>query len=225
MVGARSCARKRPRTPAQRAPENFLSSGYDLELTSNGAVAKVSLMDATHSAANDHSLRSLDCAAAAAHLRAALKRELGLTSRDVSVRTDRYSMGSSIDVVVRSLDARVSDVQAIANRYASVSRDSSGEILGGGNRFVDVSRDSGATKQMRDLAVEQMSAIVGDDPVSFLFSDKIALVRVGVGSYGTDEWQVWHGGKIVPCIDAANAARVAVEAYLDLSRAEMAVAS
>lgn len=49
MVGARSCARKRPRTPAQRAPENFLSSGYDLELTSNEAVAKVSLMDATHS--------------------------------------------------------------------------------------------------------------------------------------------------------------------------------
>jgi len=74
----------------------------------------------------------------AATIRAELKGE-GWTSRDVSVRVERYSMGATVHVVVRRLwRVDVVKVRAIAERLESVRRDASGEILGGGNVYVDV---------------------------------------------------------------------------------------
>lgn len=183
----------------------------------------LTLMDATHSStrpANDHSLRSLDCAAAAAHLRAALKRELGLTSREVSVKTERSSTSSCINVVLRDVNARTSDVEQIAERYQDFDRCSeTGEIQGGGTRFVSVTRDSDSTRHLISIAAAQLAAATDDAPTAFALSDRIVFSREGRNTF-----RLWDS-RDLPMGDADVTAWRMVQAYLDLSRAEMAVAS
>jgi hypothetical protein len=80
--------------------------------------------------------KDLDTRASAVLLRKKLK-EAGYNSRKVSVKTDFYSMGSSINATVR--DASVDDkiVGTLCKEAECISYcDSSGEILGGGNTFV-----------------------------------------------------------------------------------------
>jgi hypothetical protein len=179
----------------------------------------------TNKAANDTTFRSLDCVAAAKHLRATLKAELGVSSKDVSVRVDQYSMGSTIRVLVRSLDVRVADVAPIAQRYSSLDRDADGNVLCGGNRHVEVVREHGdVTAQLRAIALGQMKSVTDDLPIAFALSTRVAMSRGDV-RLSDAEWQVWSGGECVDCVDAVVAARVAVEAYLELPRGEMAVAS
>ena len=180
-------------------------------------------MDATHSPskpANDHSLRSLDCAAAAAHLRAALKAELGLNSRDVSVKVERSSTSSCINVVIRDINARTSDVERIASRYEGFDRcRETGEIQGGGTRFVSVTRDRASMDQIISIAAAQLAAATDDTPTTFALSDRIVFSRESRHNF-----RVWDS-RDLPTADAdVTAWRIAC-AYLDLPRAEMAVAS
>ena len=75
----------------------------------------------------------------AAEIRKTLKAKYGWTSRDVSVVSDLYSMGSSIRVKIKNPAVPKSAVAAIADTHESVRRCAySGEILSGGNRFVFV---------------------------------------------------------------------------------------
>ena len=89
---------------------------------------------------------------AAAKIRAALK-TMGLSSRDVSVRSDLYSLGSTILIRIKAPGVSRKKVQKIASPYGRVRRDKSGEILGGGNRFVDVSYDDAALQPEADRIV------------------------------------------------------------------------
>ncbi len=83
-------------------------------------------------------------AEAAKTVRQALKDELGLTSRDVSVRSERYSLGSSVHVTIKTKGVRLSEVERIANRVQKIRRcEFTGDILGGGNRYVHVRYASG----------------------------------------------------------------------------------
>lgn len=75
----------------------------------------------------------------AKELRLALKTELGLGPREVSVRTDNYSLGSSIDVTIKVPGILKDKVEEIAKRFARIQYDhATGEILCGGNRNVHV---------------------------------------------------------------------------------------
>jgi hypothetical protein len=75
----------------------------------------------------------------AAEIRAELKRAHGWTSRQVSVRAEYFSLGSSIDVVVKDPTIPLPTVKAIAERAESIRHcEVTGEILGGGNRYVSV---------------------------------------------------------------------------------------
>ena len=75
----------------------------------------------------------------AAEIRATLKREHGWTSRQVSVRANYFSMGSSIDVVVKDPAVPLPIVKAVAEKAERIDRDEmTGEILSGGNRYVSV---------------------------------------------------------------------------------------
>ena len=80
-------------------------------------------------------------AQAAADIRANLK-AAGIPARAVSIRSDNYSMGSSIRIVVKSAAVSFKAVEAAARGHEKVSRDDNGEILSGSNRYVDVSLDS-----------------------------------------------------------------------------------
>jgi hypothetical protein len=80
----------------------------------------------------------------AAIIRKALK-VMGWTSRDVSVRGEYYSLGSTIHVTIKNPHVPIGPVEDIANAHERIDRDQFGEILGGGNRFVYVKYSSEAT--------------------------------------------------------------------------------
>ena len=72
----------------------------------------------------------------------AIREELkaaGIKARSVSVRSDLYSMGSTIRILVKDAGVSLAVVKAIAAKHERIDRDSAtGEILSGGNRFIDV---------------------------------------------------------------------------------------
>ena len=94
----------------------------------------------------------------AATIRKELKSKHGWTSRDVSVRADYYSMGSSIRVVIKNPAVVKDTVTAIVEQHESIDRDASGEILSGGNRFVDVSYSHDACDVLRARTIDAVRA-------------------------------------------------------------------
>lgn len=76
----------------------------------------------------------------------------------VSVRNDSYSMGSTVRVRVRDAAVPLAEVIEIAERYQNVRRDESGDILSGGNSFVDVEYDRTALAEHAAVALEQLRA-------------------------------------------------------------------
>ncbi len=86
---------------------------------------------------------------AAALIRKRLRSELGAKRGDVSVRCSHYSGGSSIYVRINNADIRIADVKRIANDAQQIHRcEISGDILGGGNRYVSVEHASDARKAL-----------------------------------------------------------------------------
>jgi hypothetical protein len=72
----------------------------------------------------------------AADIRAQYK-ALGWSSRDIGVRAEYFSMGSSIYITLKSASVDPHRAKAIAEGKERISRDAyTGEILGGGNRYV-----------------------------------------------------------------------------------------
>lgn len=96
----------------------------------------------------------------AAAIRSALKSQHGWTSRQVSVRAQYYSMGSSINVRVNDPDVSIERVEEIANAHERIDRDQFGEILGGGNLFVHVSYSSEAREQLGARYADAVAAAV-----------------------------------------------------------------
>lgn len=74
-------------------------------------------------------------------IRAALKAK-GITSRQVSVKSDCFSGGSSITIKIKAPGISKKMVAEIANRHESIRRcEYSGDILSGSNRYVSVDID------------------------------------------------------------------------------------
>lgn len=70
----------------------------------------------------------------------------GIAPRDVSVRVD----GSTIRVTLKRLGLPMADIEKLAMRHSVIHRDAaSGEILQGGNTFIDVSYDADAMRPLR----------------------------------------------------------------------------
>lgn len=74
----------------------------------------------------------------AAKIRATYKR-LGWTSRDVSVRARTFSMGEDVRVEIKSPRVDYLQAKKIAEGEEEIARDQFGEILSGGNTYVNVS--------------------------------------------------------------------------------------
>jgi len=86
----------------------------------------------------------------AAQLRKELKAH-GWTSRDISVRARSCTYSSAIDVVVKRADIDMGKVRELAMEYESISRcEYSGEILSGGNTYVEVRRAYELAESMAD---------------------------------------------------------------------------
>lgn len=114
-----------------------------------------------------------------AHIRAALKAK-GITSKDVSVRTDNYSMGSSINIKIKNPNVSKTLVESIANEHESVRRcEYSGEILSGGNRYVFVEYDRVAL----DAFAAEYRADVSTAAAKLAAESENALIPIGDTGY------------------------------------------
>lgn len=81
----------------------------------------------------------ISAADAAKQIRKALKaHDKTWNAKAISVRSENYSMGSSIRVSIKRPGISLEIVEQIATAQQSIRRDQFGEILSGGNRYVSV---------------------------------------------------------------------------------------
>lgn len=93
-------------------------------------------------------------------IRDALKAELGLTARQVGVRT---SGGGSVNITIKDPTVVKSKVEAIAKRSEHIDRCSvTQEILGGGNTFVFVKYSDAARATMAAPYLAAVEAAAAD---------------------------------------------------------------
>lgn len=90
-------------------------------------------------------------------IRAQVKKDLGLSAKHVSVR----SSAGSVDITVK-VPGALKSVQAIAAPHEAVSRDTNGDILGGGNTYVTVRLDSDLVQPIVKQLAPKISAIAED---------------------------------------------------------------
>ena len=140
-------------------------------------------------------------AEAAARIRAALKSQ-GWGRKHVSVRSRSYSMGSSIDVFVKSLEVDFETVERVCECEEHIDRDQFGDILSGGNMFVFVHWDDDVREEMSAPWIEPIEAALAKVPSegsSELFvvegADSVwAAVGRREGSWMA---QLWVGSRMV----------------------------
>ena len=95
----------------------------------------------------------------AKELRTELKEKLGANSRQVSVRTEYYSMGSSIHVWVKDPEISLPAVKQIAKKAERISRcPITGDILSGGNTYVSVNYTREALAARTAKVIDQVQA-------------------------------------------------------------------
>lgn len=127
----------------------------------------------------------ISAADAAKTIRTNLKKLYGITSRQVSVRSDSFSGGSSIDIAINDPAVDAKEVKNLANGHESISRcEASGEILSGCNRYVSVGYSSKAAdaeyasrKEFWDNVAKEFAAF---DPRT---GNEFGDIRVMKGDY------------------------------------------
>lgn len=148
----------------------------------------------------------------AANIRKTLKSKHNISSRQVSVRADSFSMGSAIRVRINDANIAIDVVKAIASSAESIRRcEISGEILSGGNRYLSVSYSQDALDAIaaRWLGAVDAAAIALLNEPEYLHevpgtSCKLAASRHGL-KYG---FAIWADGHFVAEVcDAQNAAQ------------------
>ena len=88
-------------------------------------------------------------------IRTALKKKLGLSNRDVSVKSSSYT---AVNVGVKSMKAlgKMKEIEAIGKSQEHIDRDErSGEILMGGNTFIFVEIDYDFRKKLVDIVQKE----------------------------------------------------------------------
>mgnify|MGYP001236011733 CR=1 FL=1 len=73
-------------------------------------------------------------------IREELKRKQ-ISSRQVSVTSEYFSMGQAVRVSIKNESVNPELVKSIAEPYSRIDRDSFGEILGGGNTYITIDRN------------------------------------------------------------------------------------
>lgn len=133
----------------------------------------------------------------AAMIRAELKAKHKWSSRDVSVKADHYAGGSAIRISIKNPAVPLAAVRAIASEHESISRDASGEILSGGNRYLDIgySQDARAAIAAQHLPAVQAAAerLAEADPNHLIPVEGTGFL-LGAGRNGFG-FSVWMGGE------------------------------
>ena len=134
----------------------------------------------------------------AAMIRAELKAKHKWSSRDVSVKADHFSMGSAIRISIKNPAVKLAAVKEIAEAHESISRDASGEILSGGNRYVDIGYSSEAREALAAQhlpAVEAAAEKLASAEANHLIPVEGTGFLLGAGRHGLRYgFSLWLGG-------------------------------
>ena len=112
-------------------------------------------------------------------IRDALKKELGLSSRDVSVKNKSSGYSTAVDVTIKSMKALsvMSKIEDIGNVQRSVDRDEhNGEILSGGNTYIFTSIDYKFKTSLAEMIQKEFEKQLGsgelndDSPAIILYN-------------------------------------------------------
>ena len=137
----------------------------------------------------------------AATIRAAYK-ALGWSNRKISVKADYFSLGSSIDVTIKDASIPFAKAKEIAERAERISRcELTGEILSGGNRYVDVCYSSRARQDLAKPYVEMVAAACEKIELDDNTSCKTVVdgVMVSRSQKGIDTMQILAKNTVVQC--------------------------
>lgn len=86
--------------------------------------------------------------------------------RAASVRSDVYSMGASIHVTIKSAAVSLAKVEEIAAQFESIRRDSSGEVLNGGNLYIHVKQSAEVRAELRASAAAAVAELLAEGPAA-----------------------------------------------------------
>ena len=132
-----------------------------------------------------------DTMAPADQLRAAFK-AAGFNARQVSVRHHHYSMGSTIHVTVRHAAVPFALAERIARGVERVDRDeATGEILNGGNTYVDVSHDGATLKVLARRHHDALQAAIDKLEPDSNTLEPIAGTKCRVGAESHGALRIW----------------------------------
>lgn len=139
---------------------------------------------------------------AAARIRAAYKAK-GWNQRKIGVRSESFSMGSSVTVEIRSPEVDEAEAKRIAESAERISRcEITGEILSGGNRFVHVGYSAACREILaRRHQGELERAVRALDPADASRHEQLSLpggedVSVAFeGSRAGGWFQLWIDGR------------------------------
>ncbi len=137
----------------------------------------------------------------AAEIRAAYKRK-GWSSRMVSVRTEYFSMGSAIQVTIKSPDVDESEAKRIAEGAERIHRcQVTGEILGGGNRYVSVGHSEGCREIMARRHLAALTDALAELRLCVAIGEPNRLIPIvgsgaDVGMENPHTAQIWIDGRM-----------------------------
>lgn len=100
----------------------------------------------------------------AAAIRKELKKQLGVTSRQVSVRSRNSGYDEAIDIKIKDLKINKAKVKEIVSRYEYIRRcEYSGETLLGGNTYIFVELDYDVLSAAKEELLETAKKIIDNN--------------------------------------------------------------
>jgi len=131
-------------------------------------------------------------------LRKAMK-ERGITSHQVSVRSEYFSLGSSISVTIKDPDISLAVIRELALEHSRIDRDQrSGEILSGCNRYVSVQIGWDAKKKLADRWLDRVKDAAAQVKTGHFVKVKNTSYLVS-RSRETGALELWDNGFICQC--------------------------
>lgn len=150
--------------------------------------------------------QSLSTTDRAAAIRAALKAR-HISSRQVSIRAEYFSMGSAIRVSIKDAAVPLALVKAIAEDHESIRRcEMTGDILSGGNRYVTVSYAQSALERFRQVWIDRVTAAAARVTENYLIEIDATPFLIGKDPAGYTLWR--DGSLTAKYLTLAGAAEV-----------------
>ena len=85
-------------------------------------------------------------------------KKAGYNTREVSVREQDCGYSRALTITVRDASVSLKNIQEIASRHESIDRcERTGEILSGGNRYIDVELKEEIKEQYYNMFKEEVS--------------------------------------------------------------------